>query len=80
MNIEVARLIADYNDGEVREDYSGRGMYGRETAGVVLDFLPESMDELLEGAEEDVEFLQEDGIPIPNGFSSDNMGMGYIIY
>lgn len=41
MNIEHARLIVAAAEetgieAELREDYSGRGMYGRKTAGVVM--------------------------------------------
>lgn len=37
MKLEDAQAVADASGGdvEVRERYSGRGMYGRETAGVV---------------------------------------------
>lgn len=36
MKLETAELITQYG-GEVRENYSGSGMYGEQTSGVIFD-------------------------------------------
>lgn len=35
MNSEAAAILSEYGDVEQRDDYSGRGMDGRETSAVV---------------------------------------------
>ena len=42
MDVDVARKIVDFlsargNEVRLREDYSGRGMYGERTVGIVVD-------------------------------------------
>ena len=50
MRIEVANLLADYCGGEVREAYSGRGMLGKETAGIVVNDIGELFEEFVRNA------------------------------
>ena len=88
MKLEVAKFLqeATENAGEscdLREDYSGRGMYGRTTAGIaveseaslwgnVMQYIQDNMDE--ENFREqfsELEFPQ---------FHTDSMGMQTIIY
>lgn len=58
--------IADEVDGTVRDDYSGRGMYGEECFGVVC-----------EDADECLELAGSKGI---TGGRVDNMGKRMIVY
>lgn len=85
MEKAVAELLAEMSDGEVREGYSGRGMFGRVTCGVVLDSMSNLVVALLENAEEvaeRVESMEEEGIYLPDSLRTDSMGMGMgiIIY
>lgn len=76
MNLETVDTILDefpeiledreYED-VVREDYSGRGMYGEITNGVVVDRY--SFSEIKK-------FLDEKDI----SYRTDNMGLSFIIY
>ena len=81
MKAEVAKFletVAEENglDAEVRDDYSGRGMYGDETHAIVTDdpmgllchavnFVKEYANDVVEG-----ELI----IPELNGFRTDSMG------
>jgi hypothetical protein len=65
------------NWGEARlyEDYSGRGMFGATTTGLVVDSVEEAhvaLGVLTEIGDEDLD--------LPGGFRSDNLGLSYIIY
>jgi hypothetical protein len=89
MTIEQAKFLETINsemgnqDLDIRENYSGRGMYGRETAGVVVDSQTQLLADVLnyfvnrnpvalsEESEESEEF--------PN-FRVDNMGHSVILY
>jgi hypothetical protein len=54
MNIELARLLKNIcedvgnQECEIREDYSGRGMYGKTTAGIVIDSVPLLVADILQ--------------------------------
>lgn len=73
MDIEDAKQIVKFleeDDAEVslREGYSGRGMYGKTTAGIVVDtigFVYYAMGRL------GLEFVE---------LREDNMGLSYIVY
>ena len=72
---QVQRLSdeAEYREGEVRTDYSGRNMYGRQCFGIVVRYKSD-LEEILQAASEG--FLAEDmGEP-----HWDNMGLSYIAY
>ncbi len=60
--------------GEIYEDYSGRGMFGKTCMGITVDELENSLFRL--GKESaDYEFSKE-----LENFRTDNMGKGSIIY
>lgn len=86
MTKEQAQFLYDAGndaglDLEIRDSYSGRGMFGEETCAVEGDF---TMGELLCAVVEYVRFLNEEGqedIPeMPRSFREDSMGLGIIIY
>ena len=70
-------LQNDGYDSYIYDDYSGRGMYGATTTGVVIndggpqDVLAACVNNASDIAEADVDV---------DGFRTDNMGLGYIIY
>jgi hypothetical protein len=82
MQIEIAELIGDITGADVRDDYSGRGMYGEETAAVVgmpaaiAAALVANAEELAERVAE----LKADGVEMPSGFRTDNMGLDMVMY
>ena len=55
MDAKIAEEIAYHADLEIRDDYSGRGMYGEETHGLVGD-----MDSFVEGLIETTIMAVED--------------------
>ena len=80
MNIDLAKLLVDYSNDNLslREEYSGRGMYGSTTAGVVgsLDDFDEAVKKIMKNGDEDERQLYAD----EGRFSTDNMGLDYIWY
>ncbi len=63
--IEMMNAVSDDGyEAEVRDDYSGRGMYGKETHAVVTDASP-------------VTFAAIVGT---DSFRADSMGLGYVYY
>ena len=81
MTLEFAKLLADHNSElDLREDYSGRGMCGNSTAGLVG-----SMNDFLQAVGEAIEFGDEDEIhmiasELQSGVRTDSMGLSMIIY
>lgn len=76
MELSVARLIVEQNpDMEIVENYSGRGMFGRETCGVKYSDLTELIDAIVLATIEDPDIMQESDI---RGF--DQLGRDRIIY
>lgn len=81
MKLELAQAIeaeawrAGFSGSEVEiiEDYSGRGMYGRETAALRFESVGSALAVMLS-----VE-VPEDLEP-PDGFRTDNMGLGIVVY
>ena len=85
MTKQLAYFLSDISDGEVYEDYSGRGMYGKTTYGVVVSSELKLLRNVLEymaenGTEEgwfgevfDSDFLNKD-------IRVDNMGLDIILY
>jgi hypothetical protein len=61
----------------IRENYSGRGMYGKTTFAVVVDSVCDLVSALLRQAQEDPE-----SIPDVSTFTlrQDNMGLGVVLY
>lgn len=83
MKREAAELISDYG-GEIRENYSGRGMYGKETAGVIFDDEKEfykTVAEIVQMCIEDNNAEDCDLIcDALRNMQIDNMGKGIIYY
>lgn len=93
MTIEQAnflkRVTEDQGNQEcdIRESYSGRGMYGRETVGIVVDSIPQLLTDVLNfvndhiGEDENDQLVwNSTEIPHFNRFSTDNMGRSMILY
>lgn len=80
MDIKLAKLLCECNDEfSLRENYSGRGMFGEKTAGVVCPSVTDLLSCVLAVPDW---FLDEDGYPMFDDveFSCDNMGTDYIVY
>ena len=79
MTKEVAELLTKYQ-GEIYENYSGRGMFGRETTGITYEHKQEFYDSIADVMEEgDQEELEQVGEFLRN-VKFDNMGLGVIVY
>jgi hypothetical protein len=92
MTIEQAKFLKRVTEDcgnqecDIRETYSGRGMYGRETVGIVVDSLPQLLtdvlnyinDHLSEGAAS-FEYTGTEPIYFDQ-FRTDNMGRSMILY
>jgi len=87
MKLEHAELLADelgmLIEVELRENYSGRGMYGENTSGIVVDSMNEflrGLGEYLKTADEsDLDKIKEIGAAIKR-IKTDSMGYSIIIY
>ncbi|MBD3196343.1 MAG: hypothetical protein GF317_14890 [Candidatus Lokiarchaeota archaeon] len=82
MEKEVAEILVEQNpDIKIYEDYSGRGMFGSTTTGIVVDdmnILREVIGQLLiSGEEEEREIVGEWLI---GGIRTDDLGLDKIIY
>lgn len=74
MKIEIAKLLAKAAEtlcleAEVREDYSGRGMYGKQTAAIVFDQMGELMAIVAKASQyaaDTTEYEDEEGNRIPD--------------
>ena len=85
--MELAEMIIEAienngMEGELRSDYSGRGMYGASTHGVIIENgIGDVVAAIINNA--DI-FVDNDGDPIFVGFiapiRSDSMGLGNILY
>jgi hypothetical protein len=82
MRQEVAELLTE-DMGEIREEYSGRGMYGKTTHAVVYDSRGDYERALIYAAYEvgnrgndDVEGILGE----LSNLGSDSMGMGIVVY
>lgn len=87
MDLKLAELFvelgADTDEVSLYENYSGRGMYGRETTGVVCNNFTHLLSSVLQTAVADPEFIAEflgEEVDIPSSFSIDAMGMGFVVY
>lgn len=77
MREEIAEVLADYTGGEIRSNYSGRGMYGEQTFGVVVD----NDADLFEAVAAIARELEPDEYPDTDfKFRTDGMGLSTIIY
>lgn len=81
MQQRLAEILSEVvEDSEVRYNYSGRGMYGEETTGlVVAGGLGTVLGAVLRNVEELAEEFEADEIA-PGHFRTDSMGMDTIIY
>lgn len=90
--VEVTESLGN-QEISLREGYSGRGMYGKETCGVVVENILQLFSDILEYARDNIndymgegsdgeQFKTWDGKMIPQveNFRMDNMGRQYIIY
>lgn len=81
------------NECDIRENYSGRGMYGRTTCGVVVASLATLLADVIQYVGENIHDIDEDGegtaghteyvgkeIPDMSDLSVDNMAMDVIVY
>jgi hypothetical protein len=82
MRQEVAELLSE-DMGEIRDDYSGRGMYGKSTHAVVYDSRGDFESALINAAFE-VGARGSDNVEGILGelknLGTDSMGMGIIVY
>ena len=75
MTIEQATWLADMIQGEVRDSYSGRGMYGKSEAAVVVETdMPHILARLWECNGD-----EEDSIVVPQQVRFDNLGRDSIV-
>jgi hypothetical protein len=81
MELKLAELLEMHScEIEVREDYSGRGMYGKSTAAIVCDEsnMFEAIAGIMEsGDEEEREYVADN---IRYGFKTDSMGYSTVYY
>jgi hypothetical protein len=82
------------NECDIRDDYSGRGMYGKTTYAVVIDSQVQLLTDILQYFADSLSDVMEDDdgttagyvcyngkeIPNPMNFSVDNMGLRVVIY
>jgi hypothetical protein len=94
MTTELAQFLKKASDHcgsqecEVREDYSGSGMCGRTTVGVVVTSIPELLLSVVQFIKETVEFADHgeqyaENLPEISDMASlrtDNMGHSIILY
>lgn len=80
MEAKLAELLTETLQGEVYEDYSGRGMYGEKTTGVTfpsMDAFYEECAEIIREGDEDDRALLAD---LFDNLRTDNLGHDIIIY
>ena len=75
MTKEQAAWLADIVQGEVRDEYSGRGMFGKSEAAVVVENDLERILSMLWECNGD----EEDGIVIPQRIRCDNLGRDSLV-
>jgi hypothetical protein len=83
MGIKLAKILVEViDDSYLREDYSGRGMFGKTTAGFVVDNLADTMSAIINCADVFIDIEDGDVYPMFGDvrLKIDNMGKGYIIY
>ena len=83
MDIKLATLLAEVCDGEVREDYSGRGMFGKTTAGVICDNPMDILKGVLSDPSYVADVMEDQEIAVHqhlSQFQTDSMGLQTIVY
>lgn len=87
MELEQAQILEEtltmLIDIEIRKNYSGRGMFGKETSAIVVnsysEFIEAIGDFLADADTEEIKTINEIGKLLKN-LHTDNMGMSIIIY
>jgi hypothetical protein len=84
MTSEVAELLAE-NNGEIRDNYSGRCMYGAQTFAVVYDDGSQFQEAILDaafrlGQDADDDHDAYDKLMQLREIRTDNMGLGIVVY
>ena len=86
MEIKLARDIVEALnergfDAGCRENYSGRGMYGRETAAIICECsIGDMLAAVIENADLFVNTVGEPLYEYVDQIRNDNMGLGMVIY
>lgn len=80
MDIETSKIFKKFADCEIVNDYSGRGMFGKTTTGIILEDETEFMSVIAEimvsGEEEEREIVAE----YLTNIKEDSMGFQKIFY
>jgi hypothetical protein len=64
------------NEGDVRYDYSGRGMYGKKCVGLDVPSVRTAVKTLVALAESDSDLASD----LAGAWTQDSMGLGVIVY
>ncbi len=91
MKLETAKILVEASKElnlkfDLREHYSGRGMYGRETTAIVLENFTDMFGAVAIATKNVLEEDQKNGtdgfvdFAEDLGFRSDSMGKGWVIY
>lgn len=88
MNRKLAQLLVDLAEdfdieASIYENYSGRGMYGAVTTGIVMEDAVANLPFLLYNCARSIVELQEAGelpLELDESFRTDNMGRDVIVY
>jgi len=80
MNHALAQLIVDHTEGRLYESYSGRGMFGATTTGVVVPRGTDLAGVIYDLAHEISDLKDQGVLPESNTFAIDQLGLEVIIY
>jgi hypothetical protein len=76
--IQKATIACGNQECEIRNDYSGRGMYGQKTHAIVINNVNDMFADIINYIK-DCE-VPYDEIPYFEDLSTDNMGLDTVIY
>lgn len=79
MHKVVAQVLVEYG-AEIHENYSGKGMYGEETVGIVVDSDKQFYEILANVLESELQHEQDLVAEWLRQLRCDNMGTGFIYY
>jgi hypothetical protein len=80
MKRELAEVLLQVCPGDLQEEYSGKGMYGKTTTGIVVESVPEFLTAILQNVESLAEAFKEEGIDRIDAIHWDSLGTSTIIY
>ena len=88
MDNRLAKILVEIvneegGDCQLREGYSGRGMNGETTSGIVGTSVSEVLSSFMTSTIDDSDLIKdfcEGGFGIPTSFKEDSMGMSDILY